>query len=209
MKNSDPRVDAYIEQAAPFARPILTHLRRAFHHASPELREDMKWSSPHFVRKGIVAGMAAFKEHAGFGFWRGRDMRDPEGLFKGGAKASMCYVKVSSVVELPAEKVIAAYVKEAIALDDAFEQPAAKRRRASGTRAGVRPAPTAPDDLMAALRDALGALSTYEAFPPGKQREYVDWVTDAKRAETRARRIAQAVEWMAEGKSRNWKYERS
>jgi hypothetical protein len=212
VQNTIPEVDAYIAEAAPFARPILERLRATVHRACPELREELKWSTPHFVRNGIVFGMAAFKRHVGFGFWRGKDMKDPENLFRGAARASMCYVKVTSVAELPPAKVLTAYVVEAVALDDAAAGTGSKKRaakkKATKKKTARRPAPVAPDDLLAALGKKKRALATYEAFPPSKQRDYVEWVTEAKREETRARRIAQAVEWMAEGKSRNWKYER-
>ena len=201
MKKTSPAVDAYIAQAAPFAQPILERLRATLHAASPELREEMKWSAPHFVRNGIVAGMAAFKEHVSFGFWRSAEMNDPNNLFERGPKASMCVVKLRTVKDVPSKKVLAKYVEQALALDDTGP----KKKAATSAK---KPAPKAPDDLMAALRKVKKALATYAAFPPSKQREYVEWVSEAKREETRAKRIAQAVEWMAEGKSRNWKYER-
>ncbi len=135
MTNTDPRVDAYIDVAAEFAQPILKRLRKAFLDASSELHEEIKWGVPHFCRNGIVCGMAAFKQHVGFGFWRSKEMSDPENLFQGEAKASMCYMKVSSVKELPTKKVIAAYVKEAIALDESFGKEGAKKKRATKKKA--------------------------------------------------------------------------
>lgn len=200
MKNTIPEVDEYIENAAEFAQPILTRLRKAFHDACPELREEIKWGIPYFCRNGLVAGMAAFQSHVSFGFWRSREMDDPEELFDRGPKASMCNVRIQSTKDIPAKKVLTAYVKQAVALDDTPKKAASKATK--------KPAPKAPADLMAALKKNKKALATYEGFPPSKKRDYVDWITEAKREATREKRLAQAVEWMAEGKSRNWKYEK-
>lgn len=200
----DPRIDAYIAQAEPFARPILERLRASMLAASRELREDVKWGTPHFVRRGIVAGMAGFQSHVGFGFWRSKEMQDPEGLFQGRARASMCVMKLRSVKDVPARRVLRAYVREAIALDEAF---AVKGRGAERTALEARAVP--PKDLERALRACPPAWKTFRGFPPGKRRDYVEWVTEARREATRTKRIEQAVAWLAEGKARHWKYERS
>ena len=199
MAKTLPAVDAYIEAAAPFARPILTRLRAIVHEGAPEIHEEIKWSCPCFVGNKIVAGMAAFKQHATFGFWRAKELSDPERLFRGDLKAGMHDIKITSLADLPKKKVLVAYVKEAVALD-AQAKPAAKKK------AVRRPPSEAPAELMAALKKVKKALATYEAFSPSCQREYVEWIVSAKREETRHRRITQAVEWMAEGKPRNWKY---
>ncbi len=199
MAKALPEVDAYIEAAAPFARPILTRLRAIVHEGAPGIHEEIKWRCPCFVGKKIVAGMAAFKEHVTFGFWRAKELSDPEKLFRGDLKAGMHDIKITSLADLPTKKVLVAYVKEAAALD-AQAGPAAKKK------AVRRPDLEAPADLLAALKKAKKARVTFESFSPSQQREYVEWIVSAKREETRSRRIAQAVEWMAEGKSRNWKY---
>ena len=202
MPKKDPAVDAYIADAPAFAQPILKRIRRVFHRASPKIEEAIKWGAPHFVHEGLVGGMAAFKKHVSFGFWKAKAMQDPAGLFSGEAKASPFAVKVASTKDLPPDDVLVGYVQEAVALNEAGVKagPQAGRKKKS------RPAPRAPSDLTAALKQSKKALATYQGFTPGKKRDYVEWILDAKRDETRKKRIATAVEWMAEGKERNWKY---
>lgn len=195
MAAKSHEVDAYIARAAPFARPILERLRRAFHKADPKIVETMKWSVPHFEHDGIVASMAAFKQHVNWVFWKGSLMSDPHGILTG-ARA-----KLTDVSELPPEKILVEYIREAVKLNES----GAKVERAPRAAA---PPPEVPDDLLAALRRDRKALAAFEKFPPSHKREYVEWITEAKQEATRAKRIAQAVEWIGEGKSRNWKYER-
>ena len=194
----DPRVDSYIARQADFARPILEHLRAAIHAASTEVEESLKWSMPAFLYQGkILANMAAFKAHASFGFWRGREVvgetgaeRDSMGQFG----------RLTALDDLPPPAELDAMVRKAMAVIDSG--PAAPKPKKP-----PKPELPTPDDLRAALDSAPKAAATYDSFPPGCRREYVEWVTEAKRPETRAKRVAQAVEWMAEGKKRNWKYE--
>ncbi len=202
MKNADPRIDAYIEKAPDYSKPILEKLRRLIHRAHPSIKESIKWSTPTFEHKGIVTGMSAFKKHVSFGFWKAKAMRDPAGLFKGDAKQSPFAIKVSSVKELPPDKVIVAYVKEAVDLNER----GVKASPSAGKKKKARAAPAAPADLMNALKRKKKALATFEGFSPSHKREYVEWIIGAKREETRRKRIATALEWMAEGKPRNWKY---
>ena len=204
MRRTDPRVDAYIERAPEYARPILNKLRRLFHRACPSIEENIKWGTPSFEHGGLVVGMAAFRKHVSFGFWKARAMSDPEGLFGGNAKASPFAIKVASVKGLPADKVIVAYVKEAVELNE----KGAKAKPAGAKKKKARPAPKLPDDFAATLRRNEKAWATYQELSPSNKREYVEWVSDAKREATREKRIATAVEWMAEGKERNWKYKR-
>ena len=202
MGKKNTEVDEYIAKSADFARPILNKLRTLYHKACPQIEESIKWGFPHFEYKGVVGSMAAFKQHAGFGFWKGDLMRDPEGLFTGTRKMTMSACKVRHVSELPADKVLIAYIQEAVALNEqGIQQPKAKRT------AGRKPV-VVPNYFRAALERNKKALATFEAFSPSHQREYVEWVTEAKQEATRERRLATALEWLAEGKSRNWKYER-
>lgn len=195
----DPRVDAYIRAAAPFARPILERVRAAFHAGCPDLRETIKWGVPTFERNGMLGGMSAFKAHVGFGFWRAKELDDPAGLFGGERKASPMHVKVRAVAELPAKSVLVAYVKAAARLD-----AAPRPKRAASPK---KPALRAPAWFLAAVRADPRALATWGAFSPSCKREYLAWVTEAKREETRAKRLTQTVAWLAEGKRRNWRYE--
>jgi len=194
-------VDAYIEAAAPFAQPILKKLRDAFHKAEPAIEEAIKWGVPHFVHNGIVGGMAAFKAHVGFGFWKSEEMSDPAGLFERRTQAGISGIRFESTKDLPAQGVLVRYIKEAVALNKTGGKQAPKR-------ASKKPPPKAPAFILKALKQNAAALKVFEAFPPSHKREYIEWITEAKREETRDKRLAQAIEWMAEGKSRNWKYER-
>lgn len=205
MARRIPEVDAYIADAAPFAQPILKKLRTLFHKASPEIREEIKWGVPHFVREGIIGGMAAFKQHVSFGLWRSKELPDPDNLFGGNAKASMCNVKVAEKAELPDDAVWIEYVRAAVARDS--ESGAGKKQKKARAAGSKKAAIPVPADFAAALAKSRKAAAHFDAFPPGKRRDYLEWITTAKKAETRARRIETAVEWIAEGKGKNWKYE--
>jgi uncharacterized protein YdeI (YjbR/CyaY-like superfamily) len=193
----DARVDAYIEGQADFARPILTQLREMVHAACPDCEEAIKWGMPAFLYRGKqLAGMAAFKRHATFGFWRGSELVDEK---PGQANAMGQFGRLTSVADLPAPDELDGLIREAMALVVEGGKPV----RAKTVRQAIEP----PSDLLEALTATPAALATFNVFPPGCRREYVEWIVEAKRPETRAKRIAQAVEWMAEGKKRNWKYE--
>jgi uncharacterized protein YdeI (YjbR/CyaY-like superfamily) len=199
-KNAD--IDKYIARSAAFAQPILKKLRALYHKACPQIEETIKWGFPHFEYKGVVGSMAAFKQHAGFGFWKGGLMRDPEGLFKAVRSMTMSACKITDVSELPPDRVLVAYIKEAVALNEqGVKLPKPKRT-------GKKKPVVVPDYFRAALERNKKALATFEAFSPSHQREYVEWVMEAKQEATRERRLATTLEWLAEGKSRNWKYER-
>lgn len=202
MPNRSPQVDAYIAKSAPFAQPILAKIRDAFHAANPEIEEVMKWSFPHFQYKGIVGNMAAFKSHVRWGFWKATLMSDPNGILQpmGEGATTMGGTQASSEKDLPPKKVMVAYVKEAIRLNE----EGVKRERAPSTRS-ASPLEV-PDDLAAALRKDTKAKTTFDGFSPSQKREYLEWITEAKQDATRQKRLVQAIEWMAEGKPRNWKY---
>lgn len=202
MKNASPEVDRYIEKAAAFAQPILRRIRKAFHAAHPEVTEAMKWGHPFFEYKGVLGNMAAFKQHVGWGFWKASLMADPRGILKPpGEHTAMGGARLASVDDLPPDDVLVTYVREAIRLNDENVKPVRPKK-------APRPEAEMPDDLAAALAASPAARETFDGFPPSHRREYIDWITEAKQPATRARRVAQTVEWVAEGKSRNWKYER-
>jgi hypothetical protein len=198
MPSHDPRIDAYIARQADFAKPILAHVRALVHEACPGVDETMKWSMPTFVHAGgILCGMAAFKQHASFGFWK-HALVVGEGVPREGMGS---YGKLVSVADLPPKKTLLAHIRKAAKLnEEGVKMPAARKT-------GPKPPPEAPADLAAALQKNAKARKTFEGFPPGAQRDYIEWIVEARREETRAKRLAQAVEWMAEGKRRNWKYE--
>jgi uncharacterized protein YdeI (YjbR/CyaY-like superfamily) len=202
MRN--PAVDAYIEKSAGFAKPILRRVRALVHEACPSIEETIKWGVPHFERAGIVANMAAFKQHAAFGFWSQKLLKaklgqDAAKLFPPAGDSSMGGRKLRSLADLPPAALIRKAVKAAVALNEAGVRPTRKLVR--------KPPPKAPPDLLAALKKSAKARATWERFTDGKRREYVDWITEAKQAATRERRLAQAVAWLAEGKERHWKYQ--
>lgn len=195
MGKRDPRVDAYIDKAAPFAKPILEHIRETVHAAVPNVEETMKWSFPHFDYKGMLCSMAAFKEHCAFGFWK-------HSLVVGGERPSEAMGsvgRITSVKDLPSKKELTALLKKAAALND--EGVKVERPK----RAPKEALPT-PDDLAAALKKNKKAAAAFDGFPPSHRREYIEWITEAKTEPTRAKRLAQTIEWLNEGKPRNWKY---
>ncbi len=196
MGGRDSRIDAYIGNAAPFARPILTHLRKVVHAGCPDVEETIKWGSPHFDYKGVMCGMAAFKEHCAFGFWKGSLLK---GLGSKSTEAMGQFGRITSVDDLPDERALIRLVKQAAALNDGGVKAPLRK---NPPKAPVR----TPPDLLAALKKNRRALAAFEAFPPSHRREYIEWITEAKRDETRRRRLETAVSWMAEGKPRNWKY---
>jgi uncharacterized protein YdeI (YjbR/CyaY-like superfamily) len=197
MGKKTREVDAYIAKAAPFARPILQKIRTLYHKACPEVEEVMKWSVPHFEYKGVLGGMAAFKEHASFGFWKASLMRDPLKLFDG-SNPGMGGRKVTDVAELPDDKVLLEYMREAIALNEQGAKVIKEKKPKKELEV--------PDYLLAALKKNKKARAAFEAFSPSHKREYIEWITEAKQEATRERRLAQALEWMAQGTPRNWKY---
>lgn len=196
MPTLDPRIDAYLAGVPAFARPILERLREDMHAACPGVVETIKWSRPHFTLDGkLLAGMSAFKAHCAFGFW------EREGAEAGQPGAMGDFGRITTLADLPARTELRKQIKAAAALLQAGAPRAQKPNREPRAQLEM------PADFAAALAKVKAARQHYEAFPPGKQRDYLEWVLEAKREETRAKRIAQAVEWLAEGKSRNWKYE--
>ncbi len=192
----DPRVDAYIEKSAEFARPILSHLREVVLSVDPEISESIKWSMPAFMWRGKqIANMAAFKQHAAFGFWK-REGEETAGASEGMGQ----FGKLTKVSDLPPNDVLVARTRAAMELVAA----GAKTPRAT-------PQPkiplAMPSDFAEAL-DKAGARANFDAFPPGAQREYLEWILEAKQPATRTKRISEASAWISEGKKRNWKYER-
>ena len=194
---ADPRVDAYIAKAAPFARPILEHVRARVRAAAPEAEETLKWSAPAFTIGGkILLVMASFKAHAALNFWRGQEIGD--GNPKAGAMGQ--FGKLTSVDDLPADSEFDALVREAVEL--AKTAPAPRK-----VKQAPKAAPSMHPDFAAALAQAPKAKAVLDGFPPSAQRDYLEWISDAKQDATRAKRIATAVEWLSEGKRRHWKYQ--
>jgi uncharacterized protein YdeI (YjbR/CyaY-like superfamily) len=195
MARKDPRVDAYIAKSAKFAQPILKHLRALVHAGCPDVVETVKWSFPHFEHEGVLCSMAAFKEHCAFGFWN-RAMKIPARK-----EAMGQFGSIKALSDLPADKFMLGYIREAARLNETGQKVGPIRRK-------LKPLPV-PPELRAALKENPAALARFESFSPSHRREYNEWIGEAKTDETRRNRTETAIGWIAEGKSRNWKYMRT
>jgi uncharacterized protein YdeI (YjbR/CyaY-like superfamily) len=203
----NPKVDAYLAKVQPFAQPILEHLRELVHKACPEVEETIKWSRPFFEYRGAILGnMSAFKEHCSFGFW-GEEiaavLRGAQAL-RPGAMGSLG--RITSLKDLPSDKLMLGWIRQAAAFVDSgqYTSPIAARNKVVKS---PKAAPEMPAEWASALLKNKKAAAVFAAFSPSCKREYIDWIADAKRVETRDKRIATALEWIAEGKQRNWKYQ--
>lgn len=203
----DPRIDDYIAKARPFAQPILSRIRELVHKACPGAVETMKWSRPFFEYKGAILGnMSAFKEHCSFGFWgeeiaavlREAKVLRPDAM---GSLGRLC-----SMEDLPSDKQMLKLLRQAAGFIDSghYTSPMAARNKVVKAPAA---AVEAPAEFKKALKADKKAAAAFAAFSPSCKREYVEWIADAKRAETREKRIATAIEWIGAGKSRHWKYQ--
>ena len=199
MPTKDPRIDAYIAKSGDFAKPILKHIRKLVHAACPDVEETMKWSFPHFDHKGMLCSMAAFKQHCSFGFWKGELIL---GKGPGGADGEGMghFGRLTSLADLPSDKALLGYIRKAVELNEAgVKKPAPPRPK-------VRKELVVPDYFTAVLKKNKKALATFEGFSYSHKKEYVEWITEAKQEETRARRMKTTLEWLAQGKPRHWKY---
>jgi len=196
-KSRNPKFDEYISSSADFAKPILTHLRKLIHSASPDIEETIKWGMPHFEYKGVICSMAAFKEHCAFGFWK-------EGLIPGmkqyikKAEAMGSWGRIQSLEGLPPDEDIIKFIRTAIELNEKGIKVEKEKR--------TKPELKAPDYFLKALKANKKALKTYENFSPGNKREYIEWILEAKTEKTREERLKTAVDWISKGKVRLWKY---
>jgi uncharacterized protein YdeI (YjbR/CyaY-like superfamily) len=199
----DPRIDAYLAKAADFARPILSHLRACVHRGCPAATETIKWGMPHFEHAGgILCGMAAFKAHCTFGFWH-QGMAEILGAHgKKGDAAMGSFGRITTLEDLPEEQTMIRLIKAAAKLNESGT-PGRSRATAKGTRKE----PAVPADLAAALKKNRTAAATFAGFSPSHRKEYIEWITEAKREETRSKRLANTLEWLTEGKPRHWKYQ--
>ena len=204
---TNPKVDAYIAKAKPFAQPILTHIRDLAHQACPGIEETIKWSRPFFEYHGTILGnMSAFKEHCSFGFWgqeMGAMLRKAKAVKEGGMGT---LGRITSLSDLPSDKQMLAWIGQAAASIESGQHisPIAARNRV------VKPAKApvkVPTELATALQKNKKAAAAFAAFSPSCKREYTEWITEAKRDETRDKRIATAIDWISQGKQRNWKYQ--
>jgi len=194
--SNDPRIDSYIAKAAPFARPILEHVRERVHAAAPEAEETMKWSSPAFTVDGkILLGMSAFKAHAAVGFWRAMEMG-----VEVSKEAMGQFGKLTSVSDLPPDAEFDSMIRQGVEL--AKKAPAPRK-----VKHEPKPPAALHPEFASALKANPKAKEVLDAFPPSAQREYLDWISEAKQDATRSKRIDDAIEWLSEGKRRHWRYE--
>lgn len=203
MEQYDSRVDAYIAKAAPFAKPILEHIRQVVHEASPKITETVKWGMPFFDYKGPVCMMASFKQHLGFGFWKASRLSDPNGFIRGSddEAAAGSFGRIEKMEDLPPNDILRDFVLQIIAINE------------SGIKEPKKPAApkveiAMPDDFNGLLSGTPKALENFFNFSPSKKKEYLEWIVESKSDATRQKRMEQALEWISEGKSRNWKYQR-
>lgn len=204
----NPKVDAYIRKSRPYAQPVLIHIRKLVHAACPAVVETIKWSRPFFEHKGVIlANMSAFKEHCSFGFW-GQEMGaalDKAGILRDGAMGSLG--RITCVDDLPAEKKMITLIRQAASAIESGKHVSPIAARNKVVKAPKPPLET-PPQFTQALNQNKKARSAFEALSPSCQREYIEWISGAKREETRDQRISTAITWITEGKQRNWKYQR-
>ena len=198
MGKKDPRVDAYIAKSADFAQPILKHLRKLVHKADPGIQETVKWGMPSFVDEGIVCQMAAFKQHAAFGFWKGKLILDSRGRR---VDAMGSFGRITTLKDLPSDAKLLGYIKKAVKLNqEGVKVKAQAKRKATPLRV--------PSDLNKALKLTPKAAATFKALSTSHRNEYVEWITGAKQRTTREKRLATTLKWLVEGKNYNWRYEK-
>lgn len=200
MAKTDPRVDAYIKKQAPFAKPILSYLRRVIHEACPGCEETIKWGAPAYMHHGILCITAGFKNHTALVLWKGKLILNKEGRRVDEAWGN--FGRIEKMSDLPPKKTLVAYLKKAAQLNEAGVKITPRKKSAKPKMVAV------PGDLAKLLKKNKKARETFAAFSPSHKREYTDWITEAKREETRAKRLATTIEWLKAGKPRQWKYMR-
>ena len=201
MEQYDNRIDAYIAKSADFAKPILQHIRKVVHETSPLITENIKWGMPFFEYKGTLCQMAAFKQHCAFGFWKASRLNDPDHLLNPGEEAAAgSFGRVNSIADLPAEAVLKAFILQAMELNESGVKIA--KPKASTEKKEL----VVPDYFIHVLNENPAAKEAFEKFSYSHKKEYLEWIIEAKTDATRQKRMAQAIEMMEEGKSKNWKY---
>jgi hypothetical protein len=205
MENFDARVDTYIEKSADFAKPILNHLRELVHRASPEITETIKWSAPFFEYKGVLCFMMAFKQHAGFGFWKAENLPDPHGIIQDEGNAGSIG-KLSTLADLPDDDILIWYIRQAMALKDSAPTVKIAALRIKKAPAATTVTLATPDYLIELLAGNTQAAEYFDKFSQSQKKEYITWFEEAKTEATRNKRLAEGIAWISEGKTRNWKY---
>lgn len=206
MAIRDKRIDAYIKKAEPFARPVLIKLRELVHRANPEVTEEIKWGMPAFTYKGPYCGMASFKKHAVFLFWKHKLIKDPKGYLaersSEGGEAMGNLGRITGISDLPPDRVLLDFLKQAKKLND-------ENIKVEKKPANKKPEIAIPDYFENALKKNKTAARHFDTFPPSARKEYIQWLLEAKTETTRENRLETAMEWISEGKRRNWKYRKN
>jgi uncharacterized protein YdeI (YjbR/CyaY-like superfamily) len=201
MGKRDKRIDNYIMKSADFAVPILNHLRELVHAACPDVEETMKWSFPHFDYKGVMCSMASFKYHCAFSFWKASLMKDQSLMANAKSESAMGHLgKITDLKDLPSDKKMIGYIKEAMKLNEAgvkVDKPKMIKKEIP-----------VPAYFAKALSKNKKAKKVFDDFSPSHRREYLEWITEAKTEATREKRMATTLEWLEEGKALNWKYQK-
>jgi uncharacterized protein YdeI (YjbR/CyaY-like superfamily) len=199
---TDVRVDEYIAKSVEFAQPILSHFRRLVHECSPEISETIKWGFPCFEYKGMICSMASFKAHCNFSFWKGKELHDESGiLLPVGNTDMMSFEKIKSINDMPNDEIIKKLIIQAIELNKENKTKTPNKPKTSKEL-------EVPEFILNALKASASAEKTFHNFSYSHKKEYVEWIYEAKKEETKIKRIETMIEWLAEGKSRNWKYEK-
>ncbi len=200
MRKTDKQVDAYILTSAEFAKPVMKHLRNLVHKACPDVEEKMKWSFPTFNYKGgILCTMAAFKQHCSFGFWKASLLKKNGLLSPSDQNAMGQFGRITKLSDLPSDEALLSMIKEAARLNgEGVKLP--PKKKAPKKELAI------PDYFTKALSKNKKARKTFDGFSYSNKKDYVEWITEAKTEETRNARLKTSVEWMSEGKVRNWKY---
>ncbi|HRH61137.1 MAG TPA: YdeI/OmpD-associated family protein [Chitinophagaceae bacterium] len=203
MPAEDSRIDSYIAKSKAFAKPVLTHIRKLIHKACPQVQENIKWGMPYFEYKGNLCWMAAFNEHCALGFWRAALLKNDKGILQTGERDAMGHLgRIASLKDLPGDKILMAVIQEAAAINEMNIKPPAKKKTPATKEIEI------PAVLTTALQKNKTAQKVFNAFSNSTKKEYADWIAQAKTQATQQKRLQTAIEWMAEGKTRNWKYER-
>lgn len=200
MPKTDNRIDAYIQKAAAFAQPVLLHFRALVHKAAPGITETLKWGMPYFEYKGMVCGMAAFKQHCAINIHKAKLLHDPQNVLVIDDRPSMGNLhRITSLKDLPNDNILIDFIRQVVALNEkGIKIPPAPKAK--------KPLPALPDSFKKALQKNKKATNYFEQLSDSHKREYIEWIAEAKQAQTVEKRITTALEWLAEGKSRNWKY---
>ena len=202
MPDIDKRIDEYIDRSKEFAKPVLRHIRSLVHQACPDVSETIKWGMPHFEYKGILCSMAAFKEHCSLTFWKGSLMKDPYDIMDKKREHAMGqFGRIKSKADLPADRILIQYIREAMQLNiDGLKVPSRSQREKKKEL-------EVPSWFLSELGKNSKARDCFNKLSAAHKREYLDWIMEAKKEETRQRRLDTTLEWLSQGKSFNWKYE--